>query len=102
MTTGATPSGIMETLAGDGNPGYTGDGGPATAASLNEPKGLCVDSQGHLYIADSENHVIRRIDRTTGVITTVAGIGPVGTMAQVPTPEPDKRQEIQVHSSCCR
>lgn len=88
MTPGVTPSGTIETLAGDGEPGYAGDGGPATAASLNEPKGLCVDSQGHLYIADSENHVIRRIDRTTGVITTVAGIGPAGTMAQVSMPEP--------------
>ena len=88
MTPGVTPSGTIETLAGDGEPGYAGDGGPATAASLNEPKGLCVDSQGNLYIADSENHVIRRIDRATGVITTVAGIGPVGTMAQVSMPEP--------------
>lgn len=88
MTTGAAQSGIIETLAGDGEPGYAGDGGPATAASLNEPKGLCVDSLGNLYIADSENHVIRRIDRTTGVITTVAGIGPTGTTVQVPMPEP--------------
>ena len=85
---GATQSGIIETLAGDGEPGYAGDGGPATAASLNEPKGLCVDSQGNLYIADSENHVIRRIDRSTGVITTVAGICPTGTETPIPTPEP--------------
>ncbi|MBA5872152.1 MAG: hypothetical protein GDA68_19460 [Nitrospira sp. CR2.1] len=88
MATGATSSGIIETLAGDGEPGYAGDGGPAAAASLNEPKGLCLDSQGNLYIADSENHVIRRVDRITRVITTVAGIGPTGPMAQVLTPEP--------------
>lgn len=88
MTMGAMQSGIIETLAGDGEPGYAGDGGPATAASLNEPKGLCVDSQGNLYIADSENHVIRRIDRSTGVITTVAGICPAGTGNPIPMPEP--------------
>ncbi len=88
MTTGATQSGIIETLAGNGEPGFAGDGGPATAASLNEPKGLCVDQQGNLYIADSENHVIRRVDRSTGVITTVAGLCSAGTMAAIPAPEP--------------
>ena len=74
--TRAIPSGIIETVAGNGEPGYTGDGGPARAASLNEPKGLCVDQAGNLYIADSENHVVRRVDRRTGVITTVAGVCP--------------------------
>jgi hypothetical protein len=78
MTTRTTQSGIIETLAGSGEPGYAGDGGPAGAASLNEPKGLCVDGEGNLYIADSENHVVRRVDRATGVITTVAGVGPCG------------------------
>ncbi len=71
--TGATQSGMIGTVAGNGEPGYAGDGGPAAAASLNEPKGLCVDREGNLYIADSENHVVRRVDRMTGVITTVAG-----------------------------
>lgn len=65
----------IRTLAGNGEPGYVGDGGPATQACLNEPKGLAFDAQGHLFIADSENHVIRRVDRATGVITTVAGVG---------------------------
>lgn len=72
--TRATQSGKIETVAGNGEPGYAGDGGPAGAASLNEPKGLCVDHAGNLYIADSENHVVRRVDRATGVITTVAGV----------------------------
>lgn len=88
MTIGATPSGIIETLVGNGEPGYAGDGGPAGAASLNEPKGLCVDRQGNLYIADSENHVVRRVDRETGIITTVAGVGPGGTTTPMMLPEP--------------
>lgn len=61
------------TLAGIGEPGYSGDGGPAAGASLNEPKGVCFDREGNLFIADAENHVVRRVDRGTGVITTVAG-----------------------------
>ncbi|HJR77096.1 MAG TPA: hypothetical protein VJ805_08980 [Nitrospiraceae bacterium] len=64
---------MIETIAGIGQPGYAGDGGPARAASLNEPKGLTVDAEGHLYIADSENHVVRKVDRLSGVITTIAG-----------------------------
>jgi sugar lactone lactonase YvrE len=84
--TGAIQSLIIETVAGNGEPGYTGDGGPASAASLNEPKGLCVDQAGNLYIADSENHVVRRVDRTTGVITTVAGVCTAGTIEPIPSP----------------
>jgi DNA-binding beta-propeller fold protein YncE len=64
---------MIETVAGIGEPGYMGDGGPAGAASLNEPKGLAVDADGHLYVADSENHVVRKVDRLTGIITTIAG-----------------------------
>ncbi len=64
---------IIETVAGIGEPGYFGDGGPANVASLNEPKGLAIDLHGHLYVADSENHVIRKVDRLTGVISTIAG-----------------------------
>jgi len=45
-------SGFMTTVAGDGEPGLTGDGGPATLASLNEPKNIVFDQEGHLYIAD--------------------------------------------------
>ncbi|MBK9307562.1 MAG: hypothetical protein IPM58_10855 [Nitrospira sp.] len=63
----------IDTLAGNGVSGYSGDGGPAVLASLNEPKGVSLDRHGHVYVADSENHVIRKIDRTTGVISTIAG-----------------------------
>lgn len=65
---------IIRTLAGNGIPGYSGDGGPAALASLNEPKGVTLDSHGNVYVADSENHVVRKIDRTTGVISTIAGL----------------------------
>lgn len=66
--------GTIITVAGTGTPGYSGDGGPAAVAQLNEPTGLSVDRDGSLYIADSGNHVIRRIV-ATGQITTVVGTG---------------------------
>jgi sugar lactone lactonase YvrE len=68
-----TRVGTMRTVAGSGTAGLSGDGGPAIAACLNEPKGLCLDGLGHLLIADSENHVIRKVDRVSGIIVTVAG-----------------------------
>ncbi len=67
-----TPRGFISTYAGDGNPGYRGDNGPAGKAELSSPTGLALDSLGNLYIADSGNNVIRRVS-TNGVITTVAG-----------------------------
>ena len=73
---------------GTASPVIRGDGGPAGAASLNEPKGLCVDREGNLYIADSENHVVRRVDRATGIITTVAGVGPADTTGTVTSQVP--------------
>ncbi|MDE2717953.1 MAG: NHL repeat-containing protein, partial [Chloroflexota bacterium] len=66
---------IITTFAGTGNPGFSGDGGPATAAELNSPFGLAFDDADNLYIADSGNHRIRRIDLATGIITTLAGSG---------------------------
>ena len=61
-------------LAGTGELGYSGDGGPARLARLGGPKGLACSGTG-LYVADTENHVIRRIEITTGIITTVLGTG---------------------------
>lgn len=55
---------------------------------MNEPKGLCVDREGNVYIADSENHVVRRVDRKTGMIATVAGVGLGATAGAMMTPEP--------------
>ena len=68
-------TGVMETVAGNLTQGSSGDGGPATNAELNGPFGIAVDSDGNIYIADSHNSRIRRVDASTGIITTVAGNG---------------------------
>jgi DNA-binding beta-propeller fold protein YncE len=72
------PQWLMSTIAGTGEPGYSGDGGPATAALLNNPFDLAFDPQGNLCFSDTYNHCIRRIDTRTGVITTIAGTGEAG------------------------
>jgi len=68
-------TGIIESIAGNGFPGYTGDGGAATAASIDNPADLAFGPDGRLYFSDSYNNVIRRVDLTSGVIDTVAGTG---------------------------
>jgi NHL repeat len=68
-----TPAGHVFAVAGDGHAGYSGDGHLASFAELNQPTGVAVDAQGNLYIADSANNVIRRVDAKSGIITTVAG-----------------------------
>lgn len=65
--------GVITTVAGNGMGGFSGDNGPATAAQLNTPRGVAVDSSGNLYISDTENQRIRKV--TNGIITTVAGNG---------------------------
>ncbi len=71
-------AGVITTVAGTGGFGFSGDGGPATAALLNVPTGLAVDGAGNVYIADSGNHRIRRVNGA-GNITTVAGTGATGS-----------------------
>ncbi len=66
-------SGIISTIAGNGSVGYTGDGGPGTAASLNYPQSIGVDTIGNVYFTDQNGNVIRKVDVATGIITTVAG-----------------------------
>jgi uncharacterized protein YjdB len=68
-------TGIINTIAGNGTYGYSGDGGPATSAELASPGGIAVDSAGNLYIADGDDNVIRKVTAATGIITTVAGNG---------------------------
>ncbi len=70
-----TPAGIISTVAGTGIEAFGGDGGAATAAQLAGPRGLAIDGVGNLFIADSGNHRIRRVDVNTRVITTAAGGG---------------------------
>jgi len=70
-------SGIITTVAGNGGVGFSGDGGPATSARLNVVRGVAVDSSGNLFIADTGNQRIRKVD-TSGIITTVAGVGGQG------------------------
>jgi trimeric autotransporter adhesin len=72
-----TPDGIIVTVAGNGNPGYSGDGGLAISAEISWPNGVAVDSSGNLYIADSDNHHIRKVT-PDGIISTVAGNGTAG------------------------
>jgi hypothetical protein len=70
------PGGQMTVVAGNGIPGFSGDGGPATSASLNQPQGVAVDLAGNIYIADLSNSRIRKV--SGGTITTVAGGGTSG------------------------
>jgi len=67
-------TGIITTIAGNGQPGFSGDGGPATQASLRNLDSIVFDAAGNLYIADPGNRVIRRVAAATGIITTIAGI----------------------------
>jgi photosystem II stability/assembly factor-like uncharacterized protein len=69
------PKGIITTIAGTGKAGFSGDGGPAEKAQLNNPSGLAVDPEGNLYISEYVNNRVRRVDAVTGIITTVAGDG---------------------------
>jgi sugar lactone lactonase YvrE len=66
---------IITTYAGTGAQGFTGDGGPATSATFRFPQAVATDANGNLFIADSDNNVIRRVDVGTGIITTVVGTG---------------------------
>lgn len=70
-------AGILSTFAGNGQIGYSGDGGPATAAEFNSPEAMVVDNSGNMYIADVGNNCIRKIDNT-GIVTTIAGNGLAG------------------------
>lgn len=68
-------AGTIRHVAGTGQKGYTGDGGPAKAATFNGPKGIAVAPDGRVYVADTENHVVRVIDPKTGTVATAAGTG---------------------------
>lgn len=71
-------SGVLTTIAGSGNQGFSGDNGPATAALLDSPQGLALDTANNLYIADTHNHRIRKLNLATNVVVTIAGTGVPG------------------------
>lgn len=70
--------GTISTIAGTGTAGFLGDGGLATAARLNAPCDVCLDGLNNLYIADQNNRRIRKVDLSTGIISTIAGTGTAG------------------------
>jgi sugar lactone lactonase YvrE len=72
------PSGVVTNVAGTGSEGEGPDGVPATDSAIWRPHGVAVDNRGHVFIADSPNHRIRRVDLATGIVTTVAGTGTAG------------------------
>lgn len=71
-------TGRLKLVAGNGTKGYSGDGGPATAAQLNEPYEVRFDAQGNVYFVEMRNNIVRRVDAATGRISTVAGTGKAG------------------------
>lgn len=73
-----TPTGIISTVAGTGYSGFSGDGGPATNAKFDNIHGVCIDNSGNIYIADLGNHRVRKVDITSGIITTIVGTGVAG------------------------
>lgn len=68
-------TGIITTVIGTGVPGYSGDNGSATEARIDHPHGMTIDKYGNIFIADTYNHCIRKITKSTGIITTIAGTG---------------------------
>jgi len=70
-------TGVISRFAGTGTAGNTGDGGQATAATLNAPNGIYVDNGGNVYVSNTNSHTVRKINGTTGIITTIAGTGGV-------------------------
>ena len=85
-------TGVISTIAGDGQPGFSGDGGPASKAHFNQPHSIQLDAQGNVFICDIGNHRLRRIDARTGAISTFAGTG-----AKLPTPDGAKFAEAPLH-----
>jgi streptogramin lyase len=70
-------TGMLKHISGTGKPGFTGDGGPAKDATFNGPKGIAIGPDKCIYVADTENHAIRKIDISSGTISTIAGSYPL-------------------------
>src|SRR5258708_5155955 len=69
---------IITTIAGTGVSGFSGDGGQALNAQFNAPFSICIDATDNIYVADYNNHRVRKIDAATGILTTIAGNGTPG------------------------
>ncbi len=74
-------SGVTSTVAGNGTPGYSGDGSAASAGQLAAPSGIAIDGSGNVYIADQYNNVVRKVTALSGLISTIAGNGTAGYVA---------------------
>ena len=72
-------TGVITTIAGNGNAGFTGNGGPGTSAEISKPYGVAVDASGNVFIADTSNFLVRKVSASTGIITTFAGTGTPGS-----------------------
>jgi DNA-binding beta-propeller fold protein YncE len=90
---------VITHIAGTGEKGYTGDGGPAVDAKLSGPKGVSISPDGGLYIADTESHTIRRIDLKTGTIKTILGDGTRGPLARPHGIFVDKKGKVFIDDS---
>jgi DNA-binding beta-propeller fold protein YncE len=75
-------TGLITTIAGTGEQGFSGDGGPAIAATFDRPHSITLDGDGHVYICDIGNHRVRRVDAQSGIVTTFSGTG-----EKKPTPD---------------
>ena len=93
--------GVMHTIAGTGEFGYDGDGGPALEATWGGPKAIRCDHNGNLLVVDTENHAIRRIDTETGIVTTIAGgrLGGGGDGHRATTAAMDRPHGVEVDSA---
>ena len=91
-------TGVITTVAGTGAPGYSGDGGLATRATLNHPYSLQIDANGDIYIVDRLNAVVRKVDAVTGCITTVAGTGEPGSSGDG---GPGPLAQLREPNDCC-
>ena len=85
-------TGVISTIAGNGQPGFAGDDGPATQARFNQPHSIQLDREGNVFVCDIGNHRLRRIDARTGNISTFAGTG-----AKLPTPDGATFAEAPLH-----
>ncbi len=92
--------GTLAHIAGSGKRGFTGDGGSAKAATFDGPKGIALGPDGNVYVMDTENHAVRKIDLKAGIISTVAGSGPRGKGGSGDGGPATKAQMDRPHGIC--